>query len=653
MSYQAAPPPARAGATTRVIEPTQLKQALKPKTKYRDPLLEDESANARVTANIMFDPRVARGSTAGRTAVIMASAAAAPSATRSPASKSKRSDQLSATLALTRPRGLDPHARTTSSPSKRALTRPSKSELVAQGKIRPKQPSVAAIHSQLAVVRKKVPVPTHLYLVEQKEATLVSDVSEQTDEMMAEPPSPPYVPRKTGVDTGTQVENSMVFTFDEDVAPLIEVVTSKILEQSLMEVREEEDLSRLDARASELQAKYESEVMRGQAFEMEEQQKFMAKEERIRRAREQAKAMYTLRSKIAATYFSRRYMGQLQSSVLERLELEGFFPKDALAREVEGSVLPGLVADAQTHVVGLTSTRSTVQSILSLAVQQLSKQVAASIQRRDQQEAERLAREKAEKLAKEEAARRARPIELFIHTALVPEHANPVGPIRLTGNSTLRQIEERVLKWMENYYEENQPRDENTGEALEMPRREYMHFAWNGVRLDGTKKREEEEQPPPSAAAADTTEEQTEEQQGEEEEESKEDEEAAQDQATSPTASPSGSPSAPPSSRSTSSQRSSDADADADDEAASTAAAAVPAESSSSASSTILDTPLYDLGLHTELATLTLEYDPPPPPKPAPAEGEGEGEGGGDEEKEEGEDDEGEEEEEEEEEDDV
>jgi hypothetical protein len=52
-----------------------------------------------------------------------------------------------------------------------------------------------------------------------------------------------YVPRKTGIDAATQIEDEdNLFSFDTEVAPLLSVLVGKTMEQALMEVEEYAEL---------------------------------------------------------------------------------------------------------------------------------------------------------------------------------------------------------------------------------------------------------------------------------------------------------------------------------------------------------------------------------------------------------------------------
>ena len=67
----------------------------------------------------------------------------------------------------------------------------------------------------------------------------------QTDAFLNRAPSPLFIPQKSGVDVATQIYDGELFTFDFEVVPILEILVGKTLEQSLMEVHEEEELGLL------------------------------------------------------------------------------------------------------------------------------------------------------------------------------------------------------------------------------------------------------------------------------------------------------------------------------------------------------------------------------------------------------------------------
>jgi hypothetical protein len=93
------------------------------------------------------------------------------------------------------------------------------------------------------------PVDFDLYLTEQRDKPEEVAVNTQTDAFLPRPPTPPYVPKKTGVDAYTQIEVSDgLFDFDVEVEPILDVIVGKILEQSVVELEQGLELSSLHAR---------------------------------------------------------------------------------------------------------------------------------------------------------------------------------------------------------------------------------------------------------------------------------------------------------------------------------------------------------------------------------------------------------------------
>ena len=130
--------------------------------------------------------------------------------------------------------------------------------------------------------RRHTEVQTELYLEEITDRVTESDMTTQTDAFLDRPPTPLFVPAKSGKDISTQIEEGDVslspqqyvflfvcysihlfivvyllfshfvcflfvqlFDFDVEVKPILEVLVGKTVEQSLLEVMEEEELASL------------------------------------------------------------------------------------------------------------------------------------------------------------------------------------------------------------------------------------------------------------------------------------------------------------------------------------------------------------------------------------------------------------------------
>jgi hypothetical protein len=93
--------------------------------------------------------------------------------------------------------------------------------------------------------RQHMEIQTENFLEELTDRPVEKDRETQTDVFMDRPPSPLFIPKKSGVDISTQVLPGELFDFDREVEPILSQLIAKTLEQSLMEVRDEEELRNL------------------------------------------------------------------------------------------------------------------------------------------------------------------------------------------------------------------------------------------------------------------------------------------------------------------------------------------------------------------------------------------------------------------------
>lgn len=399
-------------------------RAVETRRKYRAPAeLEDELGN---TANLMFDPRVMRGVTCGRPMPV------------------SELMQASATL--------EQHPRLT------------KKQLVRMGKIRPSQQSVAEIHEGIRVEKKRVEVPLHLYLIEQEEQKHTVTVSSQTDAFLEEPPSPKYIPAKRGNDMGAQVDVDEVFEYDKDVAPILEVVISKTMEQSLMEVRQEEELKSIARSKGYLESKGTHRRQEAEKLEQQESEAMETKAKLRSVARARAAKEQDLQRKLASHIFADRYMGPITETTMGELDREGYFA-DPIVLSVR-SFMPWLASLTHQRTQEAGSAREAVEELFQGVVRRGKDNQRAAFKAR--QEKQQKAMEEARKAAAEaeEKAKRNKEVQLYIHTDIIPE--SPVGPIILKASSTVQQVEDAIVNWLQSNSEDAPPR-------------ESLAFKWAGV----------------------------------------------------------------------------------------------------------------------------------------------------------------------------
>ena len=80
-------------------------------------------------------------------------------------------------------------------------------------------------------------------LIEEEKKIVTADLGIQSDEIDYEEKEKKFLPQKLGKDIGTQILDGELFNFDRDVQPLLTVVVSKTLEQSLLEIEKEDEIA--------------------------------------------------------------------------------------------------------------------------------------------------------------------------------------------------------------------------------------------------------------------------------------------------------------------------------------------------------------------------------------------------------------------------
>ncbi|ELW56015.1 Radial spoke head protein 3 like protein [Tupaia chinensis] len=188
----------------------------------------------------------------------------------------------------------------------------------AQDQIRPRTPEPVE-------GRKHMDVQTELYLEEIADRIIEVDMECQTDAFLDRPPTPLFIPAKTGKDVATQILEGELFDFDLEVKPMLEVLVGKTIEQSLLEVMEEEELASL--RANQYAYEEIRNVELAEVQRLEEQER-RHREEKERRKQQQWEIVHKhneTSQKIAARAFAQRYLADLLPSVFDSLRDSGYF----------------------------------------------------------------------------------------------------------------------------------------------------------------------------------------------------------------------------------------------------------------------------------------------------------------------------------------
>ncbi|XP_056422624.1 radial spoke head protein 3 homolog [Hyla sarda] len=194
--------------------------------------------------------------------------------------------------------------------------------------------------------RKHIDVQTELYLEELSDRVEEKDMECQTDAFLDRPPTPLFIPAKTGADVATQILEGELFDFDLEVKPILEVLIGKTIEQALLEVMEEEELANLRAQQRAFEELRNAELAEAQRLEEQERRHREEKERRKQQQREMLLKEKETAEKVAARAFAQQYLADLIPSVFSSLRDNGYF-YDPVERDVETGFMPWLMASVK------------------------------------------------------------------------------------------------------------------------------------------------------------------------------------------------------------------------------------------------------------------------------------------------------------------
>ncbi|KAM4713747.1 radial spoke head protein 3 homolog [Anableps anableps] len=211
--------------------------------------------------------------------------------------------------------------------------------------------------------RQHVNVQTDLYLEELSKIIETTDIKCQTDEFLDKPATPLFIPAKSGIDVETQIEEGELFDFDLEVQPVLEVLVGKTIEQSLLEVMEEEELACLRTQQRIFQELRNNELAEVQRLEEQERRHRDEKERRVAQQKEVLKKEQEVAEKIASRAFSQQYLAGLLPAVFACLRNHGYF-YDPVEKDIEANFLPWLMAEVNSQLEKRFTARQLLDKII-------------------------------------------------------------------------------------------------------------------------------------------------------------------------------------------------------------------------------------------------------------------------------------------------
>mmetsp|Transcript_105026 Transcript_105026/g.301953 ORF Transcript_105026/g.301953 Transcript_105026/m.301953 type:complete len:451 (-) Transcript_105026:130-1482(-) len=284
--------------------------------------------------------------------------------------------------------------------------------------------------------RKLVDLTGHLTA---KEVVVVADTVDcQTDEFLPEPPKGQYQTQKTGIDATTQVEDGELFDFDYEVEPILDVLVNKTLEQSMMEVEEEHEMSSMKTFKESWFDQQRHMMKNWQAQVDEECALWQLKEKKVAERRLVREREARVLLKIQAVSSAKQHLGRLVPNAVAELN-DVAFP-DAKSVGVDQLFVPQLLAGIQQQIVGLLAAQQTADALVAGCFQGRASahSEAYAAQRARQKESER-------KRFEEMQIRQGR-IRILVDDGEGGQ--TPVGPIQISSQDGVPDVEDRIHSWI-------------------------------------------------------------------------------------------------------------------------------------------------------------------------------------------------------------
>jgi len=193
-----------------------------------------------------------------------------------------------------------------------------------------------------------------------------TDIEVQTEQYLDRPSTPMFVHFSIGDNKHTQIYSNDIFDFDIEVISIIKIIISKIMEQSMIEIFEEEELANLRQKQREFEQARNSEIVEERRLKEQEARRQQEKKQRLKQKQKVLVKERECVEKIAAREFSKDLTGQLLPAALTNLNQKGYF-YDPVNRSIENSFMNELLYDA----VLLLDRKDEVRRIVDCIIQEV------------------------------------------------------------------------------------------------------------------------------------------------------------------------------------------------------------------------------------------------------------------------------------------
>ncbi|MCQ2820566.1 MAG: hypothetical protein MJ252_25150 [archaeon] len=171
-------------------------------------------------------------------------------------------------------------------------------------------------------------IATEIVTTTEMPTPITFEVEVQTDPLPPKEQEQFPWPKQTGIEIGTQIEDTDLFNFDREVKPLVQILVSKTIEDSRREVLEEEEMEEMERERKKYEQLNKEDAERVKNIEEEERKRY---EERLKK-KEDKKRRYEMakifQKKLLSRTLSKSYLGKLYSNTIDVLGKRGEFKSE-------------------------------------------------------------------------------------------------------------------------------------------------------------------------------------------------------------------------------------------------------------------------------------------------------------------------------------
>ncbi|CAH1388620.1 unnamed protein product [Nezara viridula] len=212
--------------------------------------------------------------------------------------------------------------------------------------------------------RKHKHLQTHEYLEDLYDNPPEVHEAVQTDVFLDRPPTPSFaIDVNKGIEVGTQIYPGELFHFDTEVRPVLEVLVGKTIEQSLIEVFEEDETMAIRKQQEVLRELRDSELAEEQRLAEQERRRKEQIRDRIIEHKEASLTQRETEDRVAAAVLTTGYIADLLPSVLKGLKDGGYLFADN-REDIEGNFMDWLMEEVKTEMQKMVENKDLLTEML-------------------------------------------------------------------------------------------------------------------------------------------------------------------------------------------------------------------------------------------------------------------------------------------------